>query len=222
MEVERRAGWGKDAVWNKGAEPRVYARERRVLRLCVCVFFCNCGGAWITLLCSDLAEFRLFRYVCSFSLPFDDFEVTFCAQNNCLSMFLPGSNRLRCRRSWFCTSYSLVIASYRICRHCFFFLFVMLLFSIAWMAAVYAPSFNRSRFDKFFRLECPRSKSFRVYCGVSSSRHSRRRLKKPVWHEWLCKGLGRVLCSVVRVSSSGHLRRRLKKPACGINDSARA
>lgn len=151
MEMERRAGWGKDAVRNKRAEPRVYVRERRVLRLCVCVcvFFCNCGGAWITLLCSDLAEFRLFRYVCSFSLPFDDFEVTFCAQNNCLSMFLPGSNRLRCRRSWFCTSYSLVIASYRICRHCFFFLFVMLLFSIAWMAAVYAPSFNRSRFDKF-------------------------------------------------------------------------
>lgn len=40
MEVERRAGWGKDAVHNKGEEPRVYARERRVLRLCVCACVC--------------------------------------------------------------------------------------------------------------------------------------------------------------------------------------
>jgi len=74
-------------------------REEFFACVCVCVFFCNCDGAWITLLCSDLAEFRLFRYVCSFSLPFDDFEVTFCAHNNCLSMFLPGSNRRRRRRS---------------------------------------------------------------------------------------------------------------------------
>jgi hypothetical protein len=76
---------------------------------------------------------------------------------------------------------------------------------------------------QILRLECPRSKSFRVYCRVSSSRHSRRRLKKPACdisdsaRAWvgLCAG-------VVRVSSSGHSRRRLKKPACGIIDSARA
>ncbi len=73
-------------------------RVREEFFACVCVFFCNCDGAWITLLCSDLTEFRLFRYVCSFSLPSDDFEVTYCAQNNCLSIFLPGSNRRRRRR----------------------------------------------------------------------------------------------------------------------------